>query len=63
MRRCAVMTRAVLPRVTTQELWLLSGRVDRADGDDARAPPLDEDGDLAADDSEGEEAPTGDEIL
>jgi hypothetical protein len=47
LRRRAAMTRAVLPRVTAQELWLLSGPVDRADGDDARVPPLDEDGDVA----------------
>ena len=55
MRRRAAMTRA------TPELWLLSSRVDKADGDDARAPPLDEDGDVAADESEDEETPAGEE--
>ena len=45
LRRRAAMTRAVLPRrATAQELWLLTGVADRDDGDDARAPPLDEDG-------------------
>jgi hypothetical protein len=44
LRRRAAMARAVLPRATAQELWLLAGRADRAEGNDMRAPPLDEDG-------------------
>ena len=44
LRRWAAMTRAVLPRATARELWLLTEVVNRDDGDDARAPPLDEDG-------------------
>ena len=44
LRRRAAMARAVLPRASAQELWLLAGQVDRAEGDDARLPPLDEDG-------------------
>ena len=43
------MTRAVLPRPTSQELWLLAGQVDRDDGDDGRAPPLEEDCDVDED--------------
>ena len=45
LRRRAAMARAVLPTASAQELWLLAGQVDRTDGDDARLPPLDEDGD------------------
>ena len=45
LRRRAAMSRAVLPKATAEELWLLTGRVDRDDGPNSRAPPLDEDGD------------------
>jgi hypothetical protein len=43
-RRRAAMARAVLPRTPARELWLLAGQVDRAEGDETRAAPLDEDG-------------------
>ena len=41
--RRAAMTRAVLPRASAQQLWLMEGRVDREGGNDARAAPLNED--------------------
>ena len=43
LRRRAAMARAVLRRVTDHEPLLLVGQVDRAEGDNGRAPPLDED--------------------
>jgi hypothetical protein len=44
LRRRAAMARAVLPRASAQELWLLTGQTDRDINDGDRAPPLDEDG-------------------
>ena len=43
LRRRAAMARAVLPKATAQQLWLLSGQVDRDDGEVERALPLEED--------------------
>ena len=37
------MARAVLPKATAQELWILGGLVDRAEGTVGRALPLEED--------------------
>ena len=54
LRRRAAMARAVLPRATAQELWLLAGQVDR-DGEDARGLlPLEEDGDFDDLEDDGE---------
>ena len=44
LRRRAAMARAVLARTPAREIWLLTGQADRADGEDARAAPLDDDG-------------------
>ena len=46
LHRRFTMTRAVLPRATAQELWLLAGQVDTDGGGDSRAVPLEEDADL-----------------
>ena len=43
LRRRAAMVRAVLPKPTAKQVWLLSGQVDRADGECERALPLEED--------------------
>ena len=43
LRRRAAMTRAVLPRSSAKQLWLLSGQPDRAEGEAERAVPLEED--------------------
>ena len=43
LRRRAAMTRAVLPKATAEEVWMLSGIIDRDGGSDERLPPLDED--------------------
>ena len=43
LRRIAAMTRAVLPRSSAKQLWLLSGQPDRAEGEAERAVPLEED--------------------
>ena len=50
LRRRAAMARAVLPRASALDLWLLTGQTDREASTEARAAPLDEDGD------EGDEA-------
>ena len=73
LRRRAAMTRAVLPRATTQQLWLMEGRADREGGNDSRMAPLDEDGEATecptesgssseacSDDSEGDDSGEGD---
>ena len=73
LRRRATMTRAVLPRATTQQLWLMEGRADREGGNDSRMAPLDEDGEATecptesgssseacTDDSEGDDSGEGD---
>ena len=43
LRRRAAMARAVLPKATAQQLWMLSGLVDRDDRELERALPLEED--------------------
>ena len=61
------MARAVLQRMTAEELWLLTGRADGDGTDGARAPPLDEDGaadpggelESLAGNSDDEVTPTG----
>jgi len=50
LRHRAAMARAVLPRASALDLWLLTGQTDREASTEARAAPLDEDGD------EGDEA-------
>ena len=55
MRRRAAMTRTVLPRTTTHEVWLLAGRAERDQGDGVRAPPVDENGDSAASEDDNED--------
>jgi hypothetical protein len=52
-RRRAAMTRAVLPRASAREDWLLTGRTDATPSSGNRAPPLDEDDDPAAVGEEG----------
>ena len=42
LRRRAAMVRAVLPKPTAKQIWLLSSQVDRADGEGERALPLEE---------------------
>ena len=44
LRRRAAMSRAVLPRLTARDVWLLAGQAERDGGGGARAPALDEDG-------------------
>ena len=48
------MTRAVLPKATAKQNFLLTGQVDRDAGKDERAPPVDDDDD--DDEGEGEDA-------
>ena len=43
LRRRAAMSRAVLPRSTPKEHWLLTGQADRAEGESQRAVPFEED--------------------
>ena len=38
------MTRAVLPRATAREVWLLAGHAEREGNTDVRLQPLDDDG-------------------
>jgi len=52
LRRRAAMSRAVLPRLTARDVWLLAGQAERDGGGGARAPALDEDG-LSANGAEG----------
>jgi hypothetical protein len=44
LRRRAAMSRAVLPRLTARDVWLLAGQAERDGGGGARAPALDGDG-------------------
>ena len=37
------MARAVLPKPSAKQIWLLYGQADRADGESQRAAPLEED--------------------
>ena len=53
------MSRAVLPKASARQLWLLTGQPDREDGNCQRAPPVDEDG--ASDDDEAAGDPEGGE--
>ena len=65
LRRRAAMARAVLPKATAQELWMLGGLVDRTDGEPGRALPLEEDDSIEVhsecrsddDDDDGDAAP------
>ena len=43
LRRRAAMSRAVLPRASAREEFLLTGQVDHERGSASRAPPVDED--------------------
>ncbi len=44
MRRRAAMSRAVLPKMTAHEVWLLAGHSERDSLAGRRLPALDEDG-------------------
>ena len=58
LRRRAAMSRAVLPKATARELWLLTGHPDRDGLHGSRARPVDEDGDSDSD-GEGDLTPEG----
>ena len=49
------MARAVLPKATASELWLLAGQVDRDDACNDGAPTLEEDSDLDCWDDDDDE--------
>ena len=59
LRRRAAMARAVLPKATAQQMWVLEGVVDRAEAEAGRALPLEEDDsievDSASESDEGDE--------
>ena len=54
LRRRAAMSRAVLPRRSARQRWLLSGQTSLPPSSDIRAPQLDDDDDDADDDVEPE---------
>ncbi len=60
-RRRAAMTRAVLPRRSRREEWLLTGRTETTPSSAFRAPPLDDDGAAESGDDGEDEAALDDE--
>ena len=60
-RRRAAMTRAVLPRRSRREEWLLTGRTETTPSSAFRAPPLDDDGGAESGDDGEDEAALDDE--
>jgi hypothetical protein len=57
------MMRAVLPRASAREIWLLTGRTDAAPSSGGRAPPLDDETGGGDESDEEEELDDGEASL